>query len=172
MRCRKKIYGEFISFYDVIHSERNNNQDDIEGMAKSHITWVGLLIRFLVALVLVLSTYNPEGYSYVEWALLKLPEFSILKGFAGVVLIIGWTVYLRATLRSLGAFGLLLATAFFGTLIWLIVDWGIVPADSVRAVTYIILIVCSLILATGISWSHIRRRISGQVDVDEIEDKD
>ena len=141
-------------------------------MAKSQITWTGILLRFLGALILVMATYNPEGYSYVDWAIRKLPAFSILKGFSGVVLIIGSTVYLRATMRSLGAFGLLLAVAFFGTLIWLIVDWGMVPADSVRAVSYIVLVLCSLVLTTGISWSHIRRRMSGQVDVDEIEEND
>lgn len=139
-------------------------------MAKTQISWQGILVRFLFALVLVFSTYNPEGYSYVDWAILKLPDFSVLKGFLGIVLIIGWIIYLRATLRSLGALGLILAVGFFGTLIWLVVDWGLIPADSVRAVTYIILVICSLILTTGISWSHIRRRISGQVDVDEIEE--
>jgi hypothetical protein len=29
-------------------------------------------------------------------------------------------------------------------------------------------VICG-ILATGISWSHIRQRITGQVDVDEVE---
>jgi hypothetical protein len=139
-------------------------------MAKAHITWQGFVLRFIFAVVLVFSTYNPEGYSYVDWALLKLPQFSILKAFVGIVLLIGWVVYLRATLRSLGALGLTLSIGFFGTLIWLVVDWGLIPADSVRAVSYIILVLCSLILTTGVSWSHIRRRISGQVDVDEIED--
>jgi len=50
------------------------------------------------------------------------------------------------------------------------VDWGLVPADSVRAITYITLIIICGILATGISWSHIRRRMTGQIDVDDIED--
>ena len=30
--------------------------------------------------------------------------------------------------------------------------------------------VLSLILAVGLSWSHIRRRLTGQVDVDDLED--
>jgi hypothetical protein len=90
-------------------------------------------------------------------------------GLAGVLLLIGWTIYLRATVRSLGAFGLLLAAAFFGTIIWLAIDWGLVHVDSVTAITYIILVIMCGILAIGISWSHIRRRMTGQVDVDEIE---
>lgn len=134
------------------------------------ISATGILIRFLIAVILVFSTYNPEGYSYYDWVLTNLKEISPVKVLAGIVLLIGWIIYIRATIRSLGAFGLILAFAFFGTLIWLVVDWGLIPTDSVRAVSYIILFLLCAVLAIGMSWSHIRRRISGQVDVDEIEE--
>jgi len=138
-------------------------------MAEKGITWAGILLRFLVAVVLVFATYNPDEFSYFHWVRGDLQDGLPLKLFVGVVLLIGWTVYIRATLRSLGAFGLFLAFAFFGTLIWLVVYYELVPADSVRAITYIILVVLCGVLATGVSWSHIRRRITGQVDTDEIE---
>lgn len=139
-------------------------------MAMKQFGGAGLLLRFLVGLVLVFASYNPEEWSYWHWALANLPDFSVLKAFVGVVLLIGWTIYLRATVRSLGPFGLILAGAFFGTLIWLLVDTGILPADSVRAVSYIVLVIVSGVLAVGVSWSHVRRRITGQIDVDEIEE--
>ncbi|RCX33382.1 DUF6524 family protein [Thioalbus denitrificans] len=139
-------------------------------MAMKQFGGTGLLLRFLVGLVLVFASYNPEAWSYWHWALANLPDFSVLKAFVGVVLLIGWTIYLRATVRSLGPFGLILAVAFFGTLIWLLVDTGILPADSVRAVSYIVLVIISGVLAVGVSWSHVRRRITGQIDVDEIEE--
>ncbi len=138
-------------------------------MALKEINWVGVAIRFLVALILVFATYNPEGYSYYHWAIEGFTDFNVLKAFVGVVILIGWTVYLRATFRSLGPIGITLAVAFFGTLLWLVVDWGLIPAGSVRAVTYLILIAASAVLATGMTWSHVRRRISGQMDVDEID---
>lgn len=138
-------------------------------MAQRGIGWAGYLLRFLAAVVLVFSTYNPSGYSYFHWARDSLPGIDPLVIFAGVILLIGWTVFLRATFRSLGAFGLLLAFAFFGTLIWLLVYWDLVPADNLTAIIYIVLVVLCGVLATGISWSHIRRRMTGQVDVDEIE---
>jgi hypothetical protein len=138
-------------------------------MAVKPIGWLGILLRFFFAVVLVFSTYNPSEYSYYHWFMDMLPEINPLVIFAGVVLLIGWTIFLRATFRSLGAFGLLLAFAFFGTLIWLLIFWNIVPVDSITIVTYIILLVISGVLATGISWSHIRRRMTGQVDVDEVE---
>jgi len=134
------------------------------------ISATGILVRFLFAIILVFSTYNPEGYSFYDWVLTDIKDITPLKALAGIVLLVGWIIYIRATLRSLGALGLILAFAFFGVLIWLVVDWGLIPTDSVRAVSYIILFVLCAVLAVGISWSHIRRRISGQVDVDEIEE--
>ena len=136
-------------------------------MKVKEINWVGVGARFLLALVLVFATYNPSGYSYFHWGIKHISDFSVLKLFAGVVLLIGWAMFIRATLVSLGAFGIMLAVAFFGTLLWLVVDWGLVPADTVEAVTYLILIAASAVMATGMTWSHIRRRISGQIDVDE-----
>ena len=138
-------------------------------MRVKEISWAGIGARFVAALVLVFATYNPSGYSYFDWAIKHLPDYSVLKLFVGVVLIIGWVMFIRATMRSLGPIGLTLAVAFFGTLLWLVVDWGLIPADTVKAVTYLILIAASAVMATGMTWSHIRRRISGQVDVDEIE---
>jgi hypothetical protein len=128
-----------------------------------------LAIRFAIALVLVFGTYNPSGWSYVHWAIVPLPAFDPIKAVAGIVLIIGYTMFIRATARSLGAFGVALAIAFFGVLIWLIVDVGILPLDSVAAVTWVVLFVFACVLAVGMSWSHIRRRMAGQFDTDDVD---
>lgn len=138
-------------------------------MDKSGIKWDGILIRFVTALFLVFLSYNPSGYSYFHWVRNTLPDYTPLMIFAGVVLLILWVIFLRATLRSLGLIGLTLTFAFFGTLVWLLVDWKLVPVDNVEAVSYIVLAVLSAVLAIGMSWSHIRRRITGQVDVDDVE---
>ena len=136
----------------------------------TEMSWLGIGLRFLIAVLLVFLTYNPEGYSYIDWVFTKDSGPIPLKIFAGIVLLIGWAIYIRATRRSLGMIGIILAIAFFATLLWLLVDFNIIPADSVRAVTYIILFIIASLLATGLCWSHIRRRISGQVDVDDIQD--
>ena len=133
------------------------------------MSWAGIGIRFFIAILIVFLTYNPEGYSYIDWVLTKDTGPIPLKIFAGILLLIGWAVYIRATRRSLGMVGVGLAIAFFATLLWLFIDLNIIPADSIRAVTYIILFIISGLLATGICWSHIRRRISGQMDVDDID---
>ncbi|RLA32748.1 MAG: hypothetical protein DRR03_08340 [Gammaproteobacteria bacterium] len=139
-------------------------------MRKRHeFNATSIAIRFAIALVLVFATYNPSGWSYVHWAIMPLPAFSPVKAVAGIVLVIGYTMFLRATARSLGIFGVFLAITFFGVLIWLIVDVGILPLDSVTAVTWVVLFVFACVLAIGMSWSHIRRRLAGQFDTDDVD---
>jgi len=139
-------------------------------MAQYEISWSGFGLRLLFAISLVFLTYNPEGYSFYHWVFADQAGSLPMKVFAAVVLVIGWTIYLRATKNSLSFFGLILAAAFFSSFVWLLIDWGIFSIDSSRTVTYLVMIGLSLMLAVGIYWSHIRRRISGQLDVDEIED--
>lgn len=134
-------------------------------MAQSGITWTGIGVRFMFALILVFATYNPEKISYFHWGLMEIQSFTPLKAFVGVLLIIGWVIFIRATIHSLGFIGLTLAVAFFATLLWLVVDWGWVPVGSVKLISYIVLIMASAILTTGMSWSFIRRKMSGQYDV-------
>ena len=124
--------------------------------------------------MLVYASYNPSGYSLFHWAkdTLFADKLAISPAFAmaTVVLLIGWVVYLRATLRSLGALGLSLAFAFFAIIVWWLVDLGLIGLDSVSVITYIVLFLLAAILATGMSWSHLRRRMSGQLDVDEVDE--
>lgn len=132
------------------------------------IGWQGFLIRFVVGLTLVFSTYNPEGYSYFHWVKNNFPSINALQAFLGILLLVGWAMYVRAALRSLGVIGLVLASAFFGTLLWLVVDVGLIPVDNIRAISYLVLTLLALVLSTGLSWSHVRRRVSGQMDTDDV----
>ena len=121
-------------------------------------------------MALVFATYNPTQYSWFHWVNNAADRFDPLILFSGVVLLIGWVIYLRATARSLGIFGIMLALAFVATLIWVLVDFGLLSVDNPTFFQYIVLFVLSLVLATGMSWSHIRRRMTGQLDVDDVED--
>lgn len=129
-----------------------------------------LAIRFILALALVLLTYNPSDYSYVHWfrGALSARGAGPEHYFVGVILLIGWVMFVRATVLSLGGIGIVLGAAFFGTLMWVLTTYGIIPAKSVTAITWITLVCVACLLAMGMSWSHIRRRLSGQYDVDDI----
>jgi len=139
-------------------------------MSVRRFTFADFLIRFILALVLVFGTYNPSGYSWYQWFKGASERLDPLVMFAAVVLVIGWVVYLRATFRSLGAIGTMLAVAFFGTLTWLMVDHGLLSLKNPTVFTWVILTMLAAIMATGMSWSHIRRRMSGQLDVDDVDE--
>ncbi len=127
-------------------------------------------MRFLFSAILVFATYNPEGYSYYDWVKNVIPAVTIEQAFVGVLLIIGWVIYLRATLRSLGFIGLILAFAFFGLLIAMLFKWGWISLDASKMVAYVVEVLLAVILAVGMSWSHIRRRMSGQMDMDDVDE--
>jgi hypothetical protein len=82
-----------------------------------------------------------------------LPDFGAEQAVVGVVLLIGWVVFLRATVRSLGRVGVVLAIALFASIVWLLISRGWFSPDSPRAMTYIELGILTFILAVGMSWS-------------------
>jgi len=130
----------------------------------------GFFVRWVFSLLLVLGTYNPSPFSYLGWLLSEGFSFGPVPALVGVLLLTLWVIFLRATFLSLGWLGIILGAALFGCLIWLLVDLGLLSLNSTGALTWISLILLSLLLGLGLSWSHIRRRITGQVDVDDMED--
>lgn len=137
-------------------------------MAKAAITWEGFLWRWVLALVMVLGTFNPTEYSYFNWVT-KAEGMVSVKVLIGVVLLILFVIYLRATWYSIGPIGLALAAAFFGAVIWVAIDFGLLSLGQGTIMTWIVLVVLATIMAIGMSFSLFRRRISGQVDVDDVE---
>ena len=125
------------------------------------------MLRFIFSLALVLVTYNPSGYSWVHYLQSDIPK--VYLAASGIVLLIGWVMYLRATWNSLGAMGTILAAAFFAVVIWLFIEWGFFSLEDTRIIQWVVEIIVAAVLAVGMSWSHVRRRMSGQYDTDEIE---
>ncbi len=136
-------------------------------MARNDFTIGSFGLRFAFALALVFLTYNPSGFSWVGWLISDIAL--VYKVALGVALLIGWAMFLRATWNSLGGLGTVLAAAFFGVIIWLMIHWGLFSLDSIAVIQWVLLLVLSGVLAVGMSWSHIRRKLTGQYDTDEIE---
>jgi len=146
-------------------------------MHKGSLTWSGFLFRLLFALALVFASYNPEGYSYYHWikASLDQPETGLLgsnalKFLAGIVLLTGWVVYANATRNSLGLFGVSLILALCGGVVWLFAEMNLFNPANVQTIVHLTELVVGVVLALGMSWSHISRRLSGQVDIDDLDD--
>lgn len=132
----------------------------------------GIAARAFAALLLVFGTYNPEGVSYWHWALAPLRSGvatagpASVKVLVGIVLLGAWGVFINATRRSIGIGGSLLIMGLAGCLTWVLMDFGIVSATSSRGITHVVLFCTAILLAVGMSWSHLSRRLTGQVDMD------
>lgn len=138
-------------------------------MAARRFDATSFLIRWVVALAAALATFNPTAWSYYHWVTSGGESDLALKALAGVVLLILFVIYLRATWNSLGAVGVVLAAAFLGACVWALIDFGLLDLEDSEIATWVILVAIATVMAIGISWSHIRRRVSGQLDVDDVE---
>ncbi|HXH83530.1 MAG TPA: DUF6524 family protein [Candidatus Tectomicrobia bacterium] len=116
------------------------------------------LVRFPFALLVAGATYNPTPYSYYAWGQRTGWRWEPTFVFVGVVLLIGWVICLRMTLRSIGGLNLLLANAFFAALFWLLADRGYLPIEDIAAISWLGLFCVATMLAVGMSWSPSGRR--------------
>ena len=131
---------------------------------------MGFIIRWLCAFFLLAATFNPTDYNYVQWAWdYGHMNISIAVLF-GLLLFIGYAIYLRATLRSIGGLGMMLVLAVVCASLWVLHDLGVLRLDNSDLNIWLALLVLSLVLGVGLSWSILRRALSGQADVDDVED--
>jgi len=135
-------------------------------MAVQGISWGGVLLRIAFAIVLVLLTINPSGYSFYHWIISGGSGDIALKAFAGVALLIGWVICLRTAFVALGWLGVILGLALLGTLVWLLVDAKWIDPDSPGGLAWVALIMLGTVLGIGLSWSLLRARVTGQVEVE------
>lgn len=135
-------------------------------MAVQGISWSGVLVRLMLALVLVLATYNPTGYSFYHWISAPPTGVTAVKAFASVVLAIGWIVCLRTAYVALGVLGVVLVVALLATFVWLLVDMRLLEATGTTALTWIGLVIFGVVLGIGLSWALIRARATGQIEVE------
>jgi hypothetical protein len=133
------------------------------------LTALGFLLRLVAALVLMLAKFNPSGYSYAHWVAEVFPKVNAEQAVVGVLLLIGWVVFGVATLRSIGRIGVLLIAGLFAALTWLIVSLGWLSWQQKGAIGWIALIALAVTLAMGLSWQFINRKLTGQIDTDDVE---
>lgn len=130
---------------------------------------MGFLIRWAFTFLLLAATYNPTQWNFVRWAIGNYQNMLSVTVLVGLILAIGYIIFLRATLRSIGMFGMLLVLAVAGTLLWVLFDQGFINLTNPTINTWLGIIMMSLVLAIGLSWSIVRRKISGQADVDDMD---
>jgi hypothetical protein len=132
---------------------------------------LGLIGRIVLPFVLVYGTWNPWGRSFYHWAIAPLfsrtPAIGPVKVLVALLLLAGWVVVIHATSRSLGFGGAILIAAIFGALVWLLIaKGGVFQPQSATAFSHLGLVALSLLLAIGMGWAIMRRKLTGQVEVD------
>lgn len=131
---------------------------------------MGFLLRWFFAFVLIASTFNPTKWNFVHWAQANFYEELPVTVLLGLVLMVGYVIYLRATVRSIGLFGMVLVAAVFAALIWVLLDRDLLSLGNSDLNVWMGILALSLILGIGLSWSLVRRALSGQFDVDEVDE--
>jgi hypothetical protein len=134
-------------------------------MSVPGISWSGVFIRIAIAVALVLVTFNPTGYSFFHWLNAPPSGITAVKALLGVILLIGWVVCLRTVYIALGWLGVILGMGLLAALVWVFVDMRWIDLASTSMLAWAALLMLGTILGVGLSWSLIRARLTGQVEV-------
>ena len=130
----------------------------------------GFVLRWLFAFLLLAATYNPTDWNFTRWVMASGGDMMSVAVLGSLLLIVGYIIYLRATMRSIGPIGMLLVLGLVGALLWVAFDLGWMNFESPTANTWIARVAGSFVLGIGLSWSHVRRCLSGQADMDDVDD--
>ncbi len=122
----------------------------------------GFLVRWAGCVFLVFASYNPTGYSYYHWIIgggdAQLP----MKVASGLALGTAYLAAVRIARVALGNSGFitgLVAATLVSIAMLSLVSPGTRFAEVVR---YLHLVSVGTTLAVGVSWSHIKHRVTGQ----------
>lgn len=129
---------------------------------------MGFLIRWVSAFLLLALTFNPTRFNYVRWTEGAWSDGSLpLLVLTGLALLIAYVLFLTAVFRGIGKMGVTLILAVFAAFIWVLVDFGWLSLENPGALTWVALFAMSVVLAVGMYWGILWRRMSGQLEVDD-----
>ena len=135
----------------------------------SDFKFTGVLLRVAFSLALVFLTFNPTDHSYYHWLSANLSPIQPLVVVAGIVLLGAWLFFVRATIASMGPVGVVLLLGLFAAIVWWMLSLGWLSLQDRSAMAWIVLTCIGLLLGIGMSWAHIRARLSGQASVDRVD---
>jgi hypothetical protein len=130
---------------------------------------MGMFLRWLFAFLLLAATYNPTQWNYVRWAAANYDTRLSIAVLLGLLLLIAYIIYTRATIRSIGGFGMTLVIALVASVLWVLHDLGLLSLDNQDENIWLGILALSAVLGIGLSWSHVRRHLSGQADMDDLD---
>jgi hypothetical protein len=126
------------------------------------------VMRLLASLLLVFSTYNPTGYSYYHWLMNGSLSPVALKVFVGIGLALAYGVVLTVTFAAFRRAGLIvggLAALLFSielAILLVPIQRGASWQSWLVLGQYSMLFALAVVIAFGVSWSHLIERLTGQ----------
>ena len=124
------------------------------------MTVIALLGRVLACFALVFATSNPSGHDYLSW--IHGDATLAAKALVGAGLSILYILFARIAWLSLGPVGLAATITILLSGIFALSELDAVNLASGTTRDYLGLMLMSLLLATGMTWSLIKRRVTGQ----------
>lgn len=131
---------------------------------------MGVFLRWLFAFVLLALTYNPTDWNYVRWTYENYQTHLSMVVLLGLLLAIGYLMFLRATLRSIGGVGMATILAIVASLLWVLYDYGLLHLDNTTMDVWLGTLALSIVFTIGLSWSYVRQRLVGEEEYGEYED--
>jgi hypothetical protein len=129
----------------------------------------GMLARIAFSLAIVFLTFNPSGHSYYHWLTQDLMPIRPEVVIAGILLLGAWLFFVRSTFNSMGTVGVVLLLALLASIVWWMIAQGWLSVENRSSMAWVLLTCLGLLLGIGMSWAHIRARISGQASVDRVD---
>jgi hypothetical protein len=126
------------------------------------MTILGLLVRTLACFALVFATWNPSRYDYLAWigGDSALPA----KALVGAGLLMLHMLFARIAWLSLRLSGSVATLAILLTGTFALSELRVVDLGSGSTRGYLGLASVALLLTTGMIWSLLKRRVSGQAN--------
>lgn len=126
------------------------------------MTTPGILVRTLTCFLLVFATWNPTGYSFVSWALHDPAATAAEIAAAGALLLALHVLFVRMAWVALGADGIVASLAIILAGLLTLHELGVLDLWRSDVRTYLLLGSFALVLAIGMTWSLLKRRVVGQ----------
>ena len=127
-------------------------------------TTSSFIIRMLLALFVVLSAYNPTGYSYVHWLTGGEGGF-VSKVVVGIIIFSLNVLFLVMAIDALKLLGISIVLVNYAAIVWWLHATGMIDFWRPATMWMSLLVGLATIHAAGLSYSLWLGRLSGLLHV-------
>ena len=124
------------------------------------MTFGGIVVRLLACVALVFGTWNPTGYSFLGW--LGGPGDLAPKAAAFAAMVALYVLFVRIAWLSLGPAGAAGGLAVLVSFCFSLSEFDLVDLGRPQTRAYLSLGGAAILLAAGVAWSLVKRRVTGQ----------